>query len=118
MKPLRVQMLLKTSTFNTLDILGSILGTGVATYVTTTQPKFRLGSPKPLGDFRFLSGFFLLVLTQKVEGSVARRLLLDGSLSVLTSYFTTEIIRHTLLNRDESEYLEKGNLIELEEGGL
>lgn len=99
-------MLLERTNFGPLDLASSLGVTAVATYIAAKEETFRTsvapdrGTVSAVSDLRFIGGAVALLYGQLyTENSQTRRFLSDVSLGLLTSFFSTEVMRAAALKR-------------------
>ena len=99
-------MLLEQTNFGAFDIAASLGVNAVATYMAGREDTFRTsiapdrGTISAVSDLRFIGGAVALMYGQLyTENSKTRRFLSDVSLGLLSSFFSTEVMRATALKR-------------------
>lgn len=114
-------MLLKSSKFGTVDVLASCGVAGIASVAAAAQPSYRvaLGGHNKTNvsfseDVRFILGSSALLYSQLYAPKNLMRPLNDIALGLLSSFFSTEIVRQVSISRmkEVETVMSEGNLIE------
>jgi hypothetical protein len=118
-------MLLKSSKFGTVDVLASCGLAGASTYLAATHPSYRVSFNKNktnvsfAEDARFIIGSSALIYSQLYAPDNWMRPLNDIGLGLLSSFFSTEIVRQISISRmkEVETVMSEGNIIEEDDLG-
>lgn len=109
----------KANAFSPVDLLASVMVNGMATKIAIKSPSYRVTLSKRVDvpyykDLRFVLGSAGLLYVE-FRGGESVRLIRDVSYGLLTSLFTSEVVRSRTINRLKDQYhhvVTGGNLIE------
>jgi len=108
----------ETSQFNSIDVLAAVGLSGFSSDLAKKSPSYRVSFNGNLDipfykDVRFVCGSFALLSSQFVPEE-GRRSVLDISMGLLTSFFSTETMREHKMSQMKNKYsaVSFGNRIE------